>query len=127
MCQDTAPVAVGPHEHVRLPLVLAEAVPLERAGRQPGCQEHGHISVSPHLDVGRGLQLTSTLTATSQPLSTIDLAQVAVKRAERSVSCFPSDLYHEAIGESDLRLLPKEHDSGGDRLSVLDGQVFVAQ
>src|SRR5882672_6054456 len=65
--------------------------------------------------------------ANSQPLSTIDLAQVAVKGAERSVPCFPSDLHHEAIGESDLRLLPKQRDGGGDRLGVLDGQVLVAQ
>src|SRR5436190_21180057 len=62
-----------------------------------------------------------------EPLSTIDLAQAAVKRAERGVPRFPSDLHHEAIGESDPGLLPKQRDSGGDRFRVLDGQVLVAQ
>src|SRR3970040_1764232 len=65
--------------------------------------------------------------ANSQPLSTLDLAQVSVKGAERSVPRFPSDLHHEAVGESDFRLLPKQRNGGGDRFSVLDGQVFVAQ
>src|SRR5882672_3426964 len=61
-----------------------------------------------------------------QPLGTINLAQAAVKGTEWSVPGLPSDFRHEAIGESDLGILAKLRDSGGDDLSVLYRQVFVA-
>src|SRR3970040_1752320 len=63
----------------------------------------------------------------SQPLSTIDLAQVAVEGSERRVPCLPSDLHQGAIGESNLGMLPTLRDGGGDGLGVLHRQVFVVQ
>lgn len=62
-----------------------------------------------------------------QPMSSFDLAYVAIKGAERGVPGLSSDFNHQAIGKSDAALPPELCDGGRDSLRILNGQMLMIQ
>src|SRR5262249_39103482 len=62
-----------------------------------------------------------------QLLRPVEPGQVAVERTQRKVSRLPCDLEHEAIGESQRRLLPEVLQRRGHGVGVLQRQVLVAE
>ena len=56
----------------------------------------------------------------SQPVGTIELAEIAVERSEWPVAGLASHLQHQAVRKAHRRTLPKALDGGGDGVAIGD-------